>query len=306
VVAEEGTHPNPYRYGGGWGAYYGREINSYITGKTVYDPQTQATLTPSTEAALDILFQWYRETGGSSFLDDVAIPGGTTSIGGSLDSPYASEYSLGASRRLSGEGLLTGRLTGSIRDEQLVDTSYLSFERDFGRNRGGNVNLTTPTGTNEFHGTYFFDHGRNALNAAALAEGYKGGLTYLVDELGPSHKFKGGQAGVGGPIVKDRAFFFTDARSARRSDTTVIRGGFGIFYDPSLFNVILNATSRNPFVPGDHSSSRRSSREFLGLRQAANRRFSNGFHLQTNYTFSKPIGDPDPLLDFKTFLRFEK
>jgi carboxypeptidase family protein/TonB-dependent receptor-like protein len=78
-----------------WG-YFGPAINA---------PGTP--LVP-TDQALQQLFNWFNSVGGvnnTSFLESVSIPGGTTRINGSLDSPSTREYSLGVTKRLGNKGV---------------------------------------------------------------------------------------------------------------------------------------------------------------------------------------------------------
>ena len=68
----------------------------------------------STDAALRQIFDWFNSVGGANntnavgrggFLTSVDIPGGTTVIRGSLDSPFVREYSVGAAKRLGNRGI---------------------------------------------------------------------------------------------------------------------------------------------------------------------------------------------------------
>ncbi|HYN19314.1 MAG TPA: hypothetical protein VE078_00020, partial [Thermoanaerobaculia bacterium] len=61
------------------------------------------------EEALNIIFNWFDSQGGtanSSNLRLVNIPGATTVINGSLDSPHTTEYVLGAAKRLGSKGVV--------------------------------------------------------------------------------------------------------------------------------------------------------------------------------------------------------
>lgn len=62
----------------------------------------------TTEQALQTIFAWFDAQGGinnTSNLRLLSIPGGTSVIRGSLDSPYASEYAFGLSKRLGSRGI---------------------------------------------------------------------------------------------------------------------------------------------------------------------------------------------------------
>jgi hypothetical protein len=82
---------------------------------------------------------------------------------------------------------------------------------EFGRFNGGVVNLTTKSGTNELHGTVFEFLRNEALNARNLFA--------PATAANPSKPvFRRNQYGfaVGGPIVKDSAFFFGDFQGMRQ------------------------------------------------------------------------------------------
>ena len=71
---------------------------------------------------------------------------------------------------------------------------------EFGRSSGGFVNVITKSGTNQLHGSVHFFGKNDALSGTARHEGI---------ERAPD--FSQGQFGftMGGPLIKDRAFFFT-------------------------------------------------------------------------------------------------
>ena len=71
---------------------------------------------------------------------------------------------------------------------------------EFGRSSGGFVNVITKSGTNQLHGSVHFFGKNDALSGTARHEGL---------ERAPD--FSQGQFGftMGGPLIKDRAFFFT-------------------------------------------------------------------------------------------------
>jgi hypothetical protein len=103
----------------------------------------------------------------------------------------------------------------SVREFQ-VNTSNYSAE--YGRAAGGVVNTVTQSGTNDFHGSAFFyirDNKWGATNPTTLR-------TLLVNGVGVQEAFKpkdvrkqfGGS--IGGPIMKDRLFFFFTYDESRR------------------------------------------------------------------------------------------
>ena len=82
---------------------------------------------------------------------------------------------------------------------------------EFGRFNGGVVNLTTKSGTNDFHGAVFEFVRNEALNARNL---------FAPATASNPNKpvFRRNQFGfvVGGPVVKDKTFFFGDYQGTRQ------------------------------------------------------------------------------------------
>jgi len=82
---------------------------------------------------------------------------------------------------------------------------------EFGRFNGGAVNLTTKSGTNELHGTVFEFLRNEALNARNL-------FAPATAANPKKPVFRRNQYGfaVGGPVIKDRTFFFGDFQGMRQ------------------------------------------------------------------------------------------
>lgn len=72
---------------------------------------------------------------------------------------------------------------------------------EYGQVRGGIINIVSKSGTNEFHGTGFWFVRNDALDAR----------NPFVQEVTPLRQNTWGGAG-GGPIVKNRTFFFTSGQ----------------------------------------------------------------------------------------------
>jgi hypothetical protein len=83
-----------------------------------------------------------------------------------------------------------------------------SPKAEFGRFNGGVVNLTTKSGTNEFHGAAFEFLRNEALNARNL----------FAPASSPNPLFRRNQFGgvLGGPIAINRTFFFADYQGTRQ------------------------------------------------------------------------------------------
>jgi len=105
---------------------------------------------------------------------------------------------------LNGNGYPTQRSPISLDTVEQVGVSPAPFNVEFGKFTGGQINVMTKSGTNEFHGTAFYQY-RNDSTAGDKSVDLDGNDTDV--DLGDfSNKFYG--ATLGGPIVKDKLFFF--------------------------------------------------------------------------------------------------
>jgi len=101
--------------------------------------------------------------------------------------------------------------------DAVSDMRVLSnFEPEYGRNGGAIVNIVTKSGTNAIHGD-FFEYFRNAALDAR---------NYFDPTSAPKAPFHNNQFGgsVGGPIVKDKTFFFLDYEGQRENVGVVTLG----------------------------------------------------------------------------------
>jgi hypothetical protein len=87
-----------------------------------------------------------------------------------------------------------------------VDNSTLSAE--YGRSSGAVVNIATRSGTNEYHGELFEFFRDESLDAR----------NYFNPESQPQSKFNRNQFGanLGGPIIKNKTFFFLSYEGLRQ------------------------------------------------------------------------------------------
>ena len=114
-------------------------------------------------------------------------------------------------------------------------------EAEYGRNAGAVVNIVTKSGTNEFHGgvfEYFRDESLGARN-------------YFNFAPQPKNQFSNHQFGasLGGPIVKDRTFFFLAYEGQRESGG--IPGGFHVPTAAELAAATAaNGGEVNPVIAG--------------------------------------------------------
>src|SRR5216683_3740342 len=147
------------------------------------------------------------------------------------DSPGSfGEFSMNGARGRSNNYLLDGTdMNGGYRNDPAInqggvfatpsailpidavsDMAVLSnFEPEYGRNGGAVVNIVTRSGTNQFHGSVFEYFRNNALDAR----------NFYDTAPAPKAPFHNNQFGgsLGGPIVKDKTFFFLDYEGQREN-----------------------------------------------------------------------------------------
>ncbi|MEO6213933.1 MAG: TonB-dependent receptor [Vicinamibacterales bacterium] len=106
-------------------------------------------------------------------------------------------------------GSATGNMLGveAIREFQVLTNS---FSAEYGRHTGAVVNAATKTGTNSFRGSLFEFHRNEALDARRW-EAEQNNL--------PKPDFQRNQFGfsLGGPVMRDRTFFFTNYEGLREA-----------------------------------------------------------------------------------------
>lgn len=101
----------------------------------------------------------------------------------------------------------------AVEEFQVVSTN---FSAEYGRAMGGIVNTVTKSGSNDFHGSAFyylrstgFD-ARDPYSTITLPSG-------VVEGLNPPEHFMQTGGTVGGPLVKNKLFFFLSADITRRN-----------------------------------------------------------------------------------------
>ncbi|HYH84380.1 MAG TPA: TonB-dependent receptor [Pyrinomonadaceae bacterium] len=98
------------------------------------------------------------------------------------------------------------------------------FSAEFGRAGGAVINVVTKSGTNEFHGglfEYFRDESLNSNLPNVKAQNLPGTTTPRPNKRAPSQINQYGGR-VGGPIVKDKAFFFVTYDGQRTNFLNVL------------------------------------------------------------------------------------
>ena len=100
-------------------------------------------------------------------------------------------------------------LGGNLGVDAIQEFSVLTsnYSAEYGKTSGGVVNAVTRTGTNSFHGSAYEFLRNSALDARNYFDG---------PQIPPFKRNQFGGA-VGGPLIKDRTFFFVDYEGVRQS-----------------------------------------------------------------------------------------
>jgi hypothetical protein len=125
---------------------------------------------------------------------------------------------------------------------QEFKVSTNNYSAEFGRAGGGNVQISIKSGTNQFHGVAFEFLRNSALDANDFFSNRSGT---------PIPPFRQNQFGgnLGGPIKKDRAFFFADYEGYRsRMGQTELQTVPDALQKQGIFTEAGNPTIYNPFA----------------------------------------------------------
>jgi hypothetical protein len=184
-------------------------------------------------------------TNGRNFLAfSVLTPGVTTDRTPQQGASATSGLSFGGQRARSNNIMVDGvdnndPIVGAVRatfsQEAIQEFQVLtnSYSAEFGKASGGVVNIITRSGTNDPSGNAFYFYRNDALNSKSIFEREDIFGNSINREKAP---FKQGQWGFtyGGPIVRDRTFYFLSAE-----DLSIDTNNF-VNIDPTAA-AILNA-----------------------------------------------------------------
>ncbi|MEK7830531.1 MAG: carboxypeptidase regulatory-like domain-containing protein, partial [Acidobacteriota bacterium] len=191
----------------------------------------------------------------------------------------------------------TQALRPSVDAIQEFKVESANYSAEYGRSAGGIISLAIKSGTNEFHGSAFEFLRNDKLDA-------NNWFSNRANLKRPPLRYNQFGGTFGGPVVKNRAFFFasyqgTRDKRARTSTTTVptqemIRGNFGSIniYDPA--NVVSGARVQftNNIIPEARMDP-------VGRRLAALYPAANQPGTVNNYVANVPVTDYADQLDIR-------
>jgi hypothetical protein len=104
------------------------------------------------------------------------------------------------------------------------------YDAEYGRSSGGKIQVVTQNGTNQFHGTGYFKIDRPGLNAF---QPWNGPAGTNVPPVQNTSRFNDWGGSIGGPIWKNKIFFFFAYDTIRSSSTSTQSGWYET---PALLN----------------------------------------------------------------------
>lgn len=117
-----------------------------------------------------------------------------------------------------------------------------TYSAEFGRSGGAVINASYRTGTNEFHGSAWEFHRNTVLNAVGFFKPIGGKPPLIRNQFGFA---------FGGPIIKDRTFFFGDYEGFRQIQKNLVYSNL-----PTLAQRqgILTVAVRNPLTGATYAA----------------------------------------------------
>ncbi len=191
--------------------------------------------------------------------------------------------------KLGGFGIITP--VDAIQEFEVLTSSY---DAAFGRSAGGQVNVALKSGTNQWHGAAY-EFFRNAATGAR---------NYFAPAREPDPQNQRNQFGfvLGGPVRKDRTFFFADyeGRRVREGDTRVTNvptaperaGDFSASALPGPIDPFTGQPFANARIPENRLDA-------IGVAIAALYPLPNRSVPQQNFVASPALRDREDHFDFR-------
>src|ERR1700681_4019455 len=184
------------------------DIGAVVTANTVRELPLNgrswtdlATLQPGVNAVTtQVSFRSGDDRGNRGFGQQLTISGARPQQNNySLDGVSLNDYANGATGNVLG---------GNLGVDAIQEFSVLTrnYSAEYGKTSGGVVNATTRSGTNQFHGSAYEFLRNSALDARNF-----------FDVVRPPYKRNQFGGAIGGPILKNRTFFFADYEGDREA-----------------------------------------------------------------------------------------
>ena len=135
--------------------------------------------------------------------------------GNDYNDPFLNLNNSGASNLLLG--------SNEIQEVSVISNAYTG---QYGRQAGAQIDYATKSGGNAFHGDAVYYYNAGGMNAGDFFNGY---------EREVNNQWA---ASIGGPVIKDKIFFFVNTEGLRYS---LASGGGNIFYPTTAFENFITA-----------------------------------------------------------------
>ncbi len=185
--------------------------------------------------------------GGTNSLPGTQGPGGSSSTSGVFSTENGPQTLSGGGQyetnSISIDGISTtsavwGGTTVITPNEDSVDNVKITtndYDAEFGRFSGANLQVTTKSGTNQVHGSFFFRADRPGLNAYQRYNGpgsLVAGTPAARGVLRDTARLNDIGGSIGGPLLKNRLFAFFAYETIRNNSTVTANG----WYDTAAFD----------------------------------------------------------------------
>src|SRR5208337_265005 len=206
------------------------------------------------------------------------VPGGQLPVQGSMNSTQGGAISVNGAREQSNDFLLDGvdnndlyinqySVLPSVDAIQEFKVQSGNYSAEFGRSGGAQVNVVLKSATNQFHGSGFeFVRNRN-MDAKNFFDQPDCTPDSIVGTCGPIPRLDRNQFGgtLGGPIQKDKTFFFASYEGLRLRQATTREAnvpsqvqleeangflqGLGLPQNPATSTFLAVNGNPNPLIP---------------------------------------------------------
>src|ERR1700674_1695661 len=119
-----------------------------------------------------------------------------------------------------------------------------NYDAEFGKAIGGVVTAQTKSGSNDIHGSGFWFRRTDALQARDPFTQYQ--ADKITHRFVPSSRWQQFGGSIGGPIIKNKLFFFGDYQATRQSNGITNQLSIPTALVQSTCNPATNATSASP------------------------------------------------------------
>jgi hypothetical protein len=176
----------------------------------------------------------------------------------------------------------------SIKEVKIITDNY---DAENGRYSGGQVQIISQNGTNQYHGSLFFKAHRPGLDAFTKYNGYNNG------NVRDDNRFNDYGGSVGGPILHNRLFAFFSYETLVNNAVTVTGGGW--YTTPQFAALAASGTNAGKFLSfsgagPDGGKQVDETCASAGLIEGTNCRFIAGQGLNLGSPLTSALGTRDP------------